>query len=364
MPPTLRKLVCLRAAATFAAVSMTVPTFIGVPVSWAAPLEAGRVQESETLQLSSAPITLVAPAGRGQWARKLAGFADAAAQTFTGILGAAPPAGTIRWTPDPLVASETSASVDVTQGSNAVTISFSDPFAILAEDYGVAFAQGYARWITGYAVARLYFSRADDPSAWWIDGAALYMTELLARGERSTTPVLYNLQAAYNRGARTDAGIPLTGEGRAAAGDAARGKSLATFRLLEALYGEAAVTNLLLLAANAPAAEGIRQTAVGNLPADLVPEPRALLDAWLEPRSKLDLALDGVEVVDGGRRIRGRVTRAGDVPVWTQVEVRLADGSLVYADIPAGVETESWELDVSERLAFEIEPFHSIGSVL
>ncbi len=308
---------------------------------------SGGAQEVETLRLSSAPVSLVAPADRGQWARRLAGFADAATQTFAGILGAPPPPGTIRWTPDPAAATNTSADISIDRDPSGVVLGFNDPFAILAEDYGVAFAQGYARWVTAYAIARLYFSAADDPSAWWIDGAALYMTELLSRRERATTPVLYNLEAAYNRAARMDDPVPLTGPERLAAGDAARGKALATFRLLESLYGEAAVANLLVMAVNSPAAADIRETAVGNLPADLEPDPGELLDAWLDPRAKIDLALEDVRI--GGGRISGKVLRQGAVPVWTQVEVRLASGQLLYADIPAGTVEAEWELEFDEQ---------------
>ena len=35
---------------------------------------------------------------------------------------------------------------------------------------------GYSQWLMAYAMARLYFTAADDPDAWWVDGAALYMT--------------------------------------------------------------------------------------------------------------------------------------------------------------------------------------------
>ena len=217
-------------------------------------------QETESLTIQSAPVRVVAPAGRAQWLRRLALFADAAAQAYADILATPVPAGTIRWVPDPLAATRIDASTTIERGADGLTLSFDEPFAIVAEDLGVAFAQGYARWITAYSVARLYFGDAEDPDAWWIDGAALYMTELLARRERSTTPVLYNLEAAYNRAVRTNIDVPLSGDGRIVAGDAARGKSLATFRLLEALYGEAAVNNLLMMAANSPAAAGILET--------------------------------------------------------------------------------------------------------
>lgn len=306
-------------------------------------------QEPESLTIQSAPVRIVAPAGRAQWLRRLALFADTAAQAYAEILGAPVPAGTIRWIPDPLAATRIDARVTIERGADGVTLSFDEPLAIVAEDLGVAFAQGYARWIIAYSLARLYFADGEDPDAWWIDGAALYMTELLARRERSTTPVLYNLEAAYNRAARSNTDVPLLGEGRVAAGDAARGKSLATFRLLEALYGEAAVNNLLLMAANSPAAAGILETAVGNLPADLTPSPQALRDAWMEPRALVDLGLANVTIVDGGRRIRGRVSRAGNVPTWTRVEVTLANGARLYADIPASTEDEEWELEIDDQ---------------
>jgi Ca-activated chloride channel family protein len=306
-----------------------------------------RAQETEQLRLSSAPVTLVSPAGRGQWARRLAAFADSAAQAYTEMLGSPPPQGTLNWAPDPMTATEIDARVTLERGAGGATVTFDDPFAIIAEDLGVAFAQGYARWLAAYSLARLYFTAAADPSAWWIDGASLYMTELLARRERATMPILYNLEGTYNRAARARQPIPLVDVERPAADDAARGKALATFRLLEALYGEAAVTNLLVLAANAPAAQGIAETAVGNLPDDLQPSPRALLDAWLEPLASVDLALTNVRVGDGV--IRGQVTRGGSVPTWTQVEVRMATGELLYADIPASTESESWELPVSEQ---------------
>lgn len=306
-------------------------------------------QDSERLTLESAPVTIVAPAGRGQWTRRLAAFADASAQAYGEIIGSPPPRGTLRWTPDPMTATEIDARVTVHTEPEGTVISFDDPFAIIAEDLGVAFAQGYARWLTAYSVARLYFTGADDPGAWWIDGASLYMTELLARRERSTTPILYNLEGAYDRAARARRPVPLTGEQDAGAGDAVRGKSLATFRLLAATYGDEAVARLLAAAAAAPAGQGLREIAAASLPGDLQPPVTVLLDAWLEPTAAIDLGLADVRVGNGGTSIRGRVTRAGSVPAATRVEVRLASGELVYADIPASNDDESWQLDLDAQ---------------
>ena len=49
---------------------------------------------------------------------------------------------------------------------------------------------------------------------------------------------------------------------------------------------------------------------MGNLPEGLEPSPTALLDAWLDPLAKIDLALTNVAVVNNGTLIRGRVSRA------------------------------------------------------
>ncbi|MGD8329673.1 MAG: VWA domain-containing protein [Acidobacteriota bacterium] len=310
------------------------------------PGRASTTQDSEQLTLESAPVTIVAPAGRGQWTRRLAAFADAAAQAYTEILGAPPPPGTLRWAPDPMTATEIDARVTLEMGPQGASITFDDPFDIIAEDLGVAFAQGYARWLAAYSVARLYFTGTDEPGSWWIDGASLYMTELMARRERSTTPILYNIEGAYDRAARAGRPVPLGMEQDAGAGDAVRGKSLATFRLLAATYGEQAVAGLLAAIAAAPAGQGLREIAVASLPANLLPSPAELLGTWLEPTAAIDLGITDVRVGEGGSTIRGRVTRAGPVPVATRVEVRLATGELVYADIPASSESENWQLDV------------------
>ncbi len=306
---------------------------------------AAAIQAPQALQLSAAPVRLVAPADRGQWALRLAGYANDAATALEETLGLQVPAGELRWTPDPLAALQTSASVRLEQTPNGPVVHFNDPFAILAEDHGVAFATGYASWLMSYALGRLYFADAEDPDIWWTDGAALYLTEVLARRARATTPILYNLDSAYANAVRQRQPVPLEGAGAVAR--ASRGKAYGTFRLLEALYGEAAVNNLLLLGASAPAAQGIQETAVGNLPADLQPSPQAVFDAWLEPTAGVDLGLARVRVTDAGARISGEVTRASEIPTWTQVEVRLATGERLYADIPASTQTEAWEIAIS-----------------
>ena len=330
-------LVALAIFAAATASSAPVPVYSG----------SAAIQTPQALQLSAAPVRLVAPADRGQWALRLAGYANDAARALEEIIGLKVPAGELRWAPDPMVALETSASVRLEQTPNGPVIQFNDPFAILAEDQGVAFATGYAAWLMAYALGRLYFADAEDPEAWWTDGAALYLTDVVARRARATTPILYNLDSAYSTAIRQRQPVPLEGAAAAAAGNAARGKAYLTFRMLEALYGEAAVNNLLLLGANAPAARNIQETAVGNLPADLMPRPEAVFDAWLKPTAGMDLGLARVRVTDAGTRISGEVTRASEIPAWTQVEVRLATGERVYADIPASTQTEPWEIEIS-----------------
>ena len=143
-----------------------------VPYAW---------QDTESLTIQSAPVRIVAPANRGQWLRRLALFADNAVQSYEAILGSAVPGGTIRWVPDPLALSKIDAQVITEDGTDGMVLGFDEPFAIIAEDLGVAFAQGYSRWITSYSVARLYFNNAKTSDAAWVDGAALFMTEQIGR---------------------------------------------------------------------------------------------------------------------------------------------------------------------------------------
>ena len=309
-------------------------------------------QDTESLTIQSAPVRIVAPPNRGQWLRRLALFADDAAQSYKAILGGPVPGGTIRWVPDPLAVSKIDAKVIIEDGTDGMVLSFDEPFAMVAEDLGVAFAQGYSRWITAYSVARLYFSDVKASDAGWVDGAALFMTELLARRDRSTTPVLYNLEAAYSRAVRSRADIHMMDEESAAA----RGKALATFRLLEGLYGESVIGELLFSMSSSPSANGMKETILANLPQTSPPHPRAILDAWMDPRARIDLGLSDVRVARSGRMISGTASRSGNVPVWSQVEVELANGERLYIDIPASTAPETWELEIaSEPIGVRID---------
>jgi Ca-activated chloride channel family protein len=336
----------LLAAVTVAGGPPAAGPAIAAPMAAAAQAGQAPPATEQTVVLTAAPVRLIAPVGRDQWTLRLATYADAAAAAFAEILGTPAPAGTLRWTPDPLAATRTDAALSAEITAGGLILGFDDPFAILAEDYGVAFAQGYARWLTAYAVARLYFSSAHDPRAWWIDGAALYMTDLLARRERSATPVLYNFELAYTRAVRARTPVVLGG---AAAGldEAARGKAYATFRLLEAQYGAEPVRVLLGRAAGAVGAVDFGQLVAGSLAAGVSPDPEALLGAWMQPGAAIDVGLSGVSVEGQGARIRGTVTRSGDVPIGSRVEVRLASGERLEAAVAPGTGSASWALDIS-----------------
>jgi len=326
---------------------LTVPVFTGQEGILFASIGAvpSTGQDTESLAIQSAPVRIVAPPNRGQWLRRLALFADDAAQFYEAILGTPVPGGTIRWIPDPLAASKIDAQVIIEDGTDGMVLRFDEPFAIVAEDLGVAFAQGYARWITAYSVARLYFGAIKTSDTAWADGAALFMTELLARRDRSTTPVLYNIEAAYSRAMRSQVDVHMMDESSAAA----RGKALATFRLLEGLYGEAVIGKLLLSMSSSPSVSGMRETILANLPLVSPTDPRVMLDAWMDPRATIDLGLSDVRVARNGRIISGTASRSGNVPVWSQVEVTLANGERLYVDIPASTTPEAWELEISSE---------------
>ena len=97
-------------------------------------------QDTESLSIQSAPVRIVAPPNRGQWLRRLALFADEAAQSYKAILGKTVPGGTIRWAPNPLAVSKIDAKVIIEDGTDGMVLSFDEPFALVAEDLGVAFA--------------------------------------------------------------------------------------------------------------------------------------------------------------------------------------------------------------------------------
>ncbi|MFQ5744377.1 MAG: VWA domain-containing protein [Acidobacteriota bacterium] len=308
---------------------------------------------SETsLTLSAAAVTVTFPAGQAQWGRLLAGYADAAAAFYRRLLGKPVPAGRLRWRPVATTADTTTGGVDIERQTGPLTLSFHDSFSLLASDHGVAYATGYARWLTSYAVARLYWTdqRPTATATWVADGAALYLTDLLSRQEHATTPLLYGLEAAYVRAVR--GGQPVL-PGAAESSDnseATRGKAYLTFRLLEALYGGSRVA-AALRATSMPTTRGFSAVAViaAAFSGELQPDPGAVLATWLEPNATIDLGLAKVKIDRQGRRLSGQVTRKSEIPVPVHLEIRLANGGLVPLDFAAGTAAVHWETTLQDE---------------
>ncbi len=311
----------------------------------------------ETLRLSAAPVTLVFPGNQAQWGRRLSGYADIAASSYADLLGIPAPTGRIVWQPDDSAADSTRGSVTISRDDATTLVSFEDPFAILANDQGVSSAVGYGRWLVSYAMARLYFASLDDPNVWWAEGAALYLTDLLSREARSTTPVLYALESAYARSARRQQGIPMMGEGGAEMADAVRSKAYLTFRLLEALYGTTEVTSAISrLSQQAPDGNSADVVAAA-FASGLQPDPLTTLQSWLQPTATIDLGLDRVRIEDGGSRLTGRLTRKADIDIPVRLEIHLIGGEVIPLDLVANEEEVSWEIDVpTEPVDVRLDP--------
>jgi len=311
----------------------------------------------DTLRLSAAPVTLVFPSNQSQWGRRLAGYADTAASSYEALLGLPAPVGRIVWQPVDAAADTTRGSVEISHDGGTTVVSFEDPFAILANDQGVSHAVGYGRWLVGYAVARLYFASQDDPDVWWAEGAALYLTDLLSREARSTTPVLYALESAYARTARRQQGIPMVGAGGEEMADAVRSKAYLTFRLMEALYGSAEVTSALSrLSQQAPSGDSAEVVAAA-FSGGLQPDPLTTLQSWLQPTATIDLGIERVRLEDGGTRLTGRLTRQSDIDIPVRLEVHLIGGEVIPLDLIASEDEVRWEIEVpTEPVDVRLDP--------
>jgi VWFA-related protein len=311
----------------------------------------------DTLRLSAAPVTLVFPSSQAQWGRRLGGYADLAASSYATFLGVPAPTGRIEWRPDDSAADTTRGSVEISHDGATTIVSFDDPFAILANDQGVSSAVGYGRWLVSYALARLYFASQEDPNVWWAEGAALYLTDLLSREARSTTPVLYALESAYARTARRQQGIPMSGEGGAEMADAARSKAYLTFRLMEALYGTTEVTSAISrLAQQAPSGDSPEVVAAA-FSSGLQPDPLITLQSWMQPTATIDLGLDRVRLEDGGSRLTGRLTRRADIDIPVRLEIHLIGGEVIPLDLVANAAEVSWEIEVpTEPVDVRLDP--------
>ncbi len=317
----------------------------------------GEGGDQDTLRLSAAPVTLVFPSNQSQWGRRLAGYADTAASSYEALLGLPAPVGRIVWQPVDAAADTTRGSVEISHDGGTTVVSFEDPFAILANDQGVSHAVGYGRWLVSYAVARLYFASQDDPDVWWAEGAALYLTDLLSREARSTTPVLYALESAYARTARRQQGIPMVGAGGEEMADAVRSKAYLTFRLMEALYGSAEVTSALSrLSQQAPSGDSAEVVAAA-FSGGLQPDPLTTLRSWLQPTATIDLGIERVRLEDGGTRLTGRLTRQSDIDIPVRLEVHLIGGEVIPLDLIASEDEVRWEIEVpTEPVDVRLDP--------
>ncbi len=317
----------------------------------------GEAGGHDTLRLSAAPVTLVFPSNQAPWGRRLAGYADTAASSYEALLGLPAPVGRIVWQPVDAAADTTRGSVEISHDGGTTVVSFEDPFAILANDQGVSHAVGYGRWLVSYAVARLYFASQDDPDVWWAEGAALYLTDLLSREARSTTPVLYALESAYARTARRQQGIPMVGAGGEEMADAVRSKAYLTFRLMEALYGSAEVTSALSrLSQQAPSGDSAEVVAAA-FSSGLQPDPLTTLQSWLRPTATIDLGIERVRLEDGGTRLTGRLTRQADIDIPVRLEVHLIGGEVIPLDLIASEDEVRWEIEVpTEPVDVRLDP--------
>jgi VWFA-related protein len=314
-----------------------------------------------TFTLSNAPVTLQYPEEWKDWAISLAGYADAAAEDIRAITGAPIPAGTIRWEPaasGPGSGADGFAEVRGRQGGGA-TVVLRTNVPLMLQDFGAAYALGYGRWLGAYAMARVAMGAPGGMAPWWTEGAALYLTDRIFRDARTTTPVLYGIESNFVRAAQSRRPVDLAASPLS---PTARGKALATFRLLEALYGEDAVAQAIGKMVQRPSAE--LASMVDAIGRDRTPDPDAMLRDWLEPTISMDISIDDVDIREEGRSVRVKVKRDTPIPVPVTVEVLLADGQSVTGTIPTGREDARIDLEIpGPPLAIRIDPRNLIPDV-
>ncbi len=299
------------------------------------------------LVLSNAPITLEYPEEWREWAISLASYADAAAKDISAIIGVPVPAGTIRWEP----AAEgpgTGADgvVEVRGSGRSAVVILRTNVPLMLQDFGAAYALGYARWLGAYAVGRAAMGAPGASPPWWTEGAALYLTSRLFRDSSSTTPVLYGIQGNFTRAAQSRRPVDLAAE---QLNDAARGKSLMTFNLLEAIYGGDVVGQAIGRLVARPSADlAVIVDAIGS---DRDPDPDALLREWLAASVAIDVRLKDVDLRDGGKIVRVRIERETPFPIPVLIEVRGADGGATTATVPAGIDDATVEIEAPGAVA-------------
>ena len=298
--------------------------------------------QAATLRLSNAPILLEYPEPWRDWAINLASFADVAAARISSLIGVPVPAGTIRW--EPTASGPGSGADGVVEvrgdGREAVVVMHTN-VPLLLQDFGSAHALGYARWLGAYVVGRVAMGAPGNDAPWWTEGAALYLTDLIYRDLRSTTPVLYGIEANFTRAAQSRRPVDLSEKALTAA---ARGKAYATFKLLEGLYGVDVVTSAIGQMVTRPSVD--LAAIIDALGRDRLPDPDVVVRDWLKPTVVFDVGIDRVDLREGDTLLRARVLREVPFPVPLNVGARCPDGQVVTETVAAGIDNVSFEMAV------------------
>ncbi len=323
--------------------ALTGALLVAISVPAASGAVASSVTQGATLRLSNAPIRFEYPEPWRDWAINLASFADVAATRISDLTGVPVPAGTIRWEPASSgPGSGADGVVEVRgQGRQALVVMHTN-VPLLLQDFGAAHALGYARWLGTYVVGRVALGAPGGDAPWWTEGAALYLTDRIYRDLKSTTPVLYGIEANFTRAAQSRRPVDLS---TATLTDAARGKAYATFKLLEGLYGPEVVMAAIGQLVARPSVE--LAAIIDALGRERQPDPDAVVRDWLKPTVALDVGIDRVSLREGTTRLRGRVLRDVPFPVPLTVQARCPDGQVTRESIAPGIEDESFEMELA-----------------
>lgn len=326
-----RKASC-RALVMAALVAVSMP-----PHSGATPPTA---TQAATLRLSNAPILFEYPEPWRDWAINLASFADVAATRIADLIGVPVPAGTIRWEPTATgPGSSADGVVEVRgEGREAVVVMHTN-IPLLLQDFGSAHALGYARWLGAYVVGRVAMGAPGNDAPWWTEGAALYLTDLIYRDLKSTTPVLYGIEANFTRAAQGRRPVDLSEKVLTAA---ARGKAYSTFKLLEGLYGIDVVSSAIGQMVARPSVD--LAAIIDALGRDRQPDPDVVVRDWLKPTVVFDVGIDRVDLRDGDTKLRARVLRDVPFPVPLTVQARCPGGQVVTESVAPGMNDETVEM--------------------
>ena len=218
----------------------------------------------------------------------------------------------------------------------------------IAENFGNGYAFGYTRWLAQYAVAKIALlagparSQAGaEAGDWWIDGAALYLTDRLARDAHSTSPILYGLEGTFVRAAQRGDRIVLANDA-SAADDPARGKAYATFKLFEAAYGADVVSNAIAALAASSDGDGL-DALLGALGSGA----SELLSSWLDSTTSFDISVNELDIADDGGSLSGQLRRRGGISTPVVLEIRCRDGLTYTTQLPAGGERQDFEADLA-----------------